>query len=449
VLSVSRLNERARALLETAMASVWVAGEVSNLARPSSGHIYFSLKDAHAQVRCAMFRARGRALVPDLREGMQVLAHGRVSLYAPRGDFQLIVETLEAAGEGALRLRFEELKRRLAAEGLFEQGRKRDLPDWPRAVGVVTSPSGAAVHDIITVLGRRCAALPIIIYPTLVQGEGAARAIADAIATANRRAECDVLIVGRGGGSLEDLWAFNEEIVARAIYSSTLPVVSAVGHEVDVTIADLVADVRAPTPSAAAELVSPDVAELAQRLRTYAQRLPRAALTLRDRLARELEHLNRRLVSPRRRLEQHFQRVDELGQRLPKALHSRLAFARTRLLALRARLIAQAPSARVAALRERLHRIVAQLNERSLRRIERRQARVERARQVLHAIGPGATLERGYAIVTGSSGQVLRDASLLTIGDAVTTRLARGAFTSTVAHIAPQPAADDDGSGNG
>ena len=440
VYSVTRLNDTARALLETGLGNVWVEGEISNLARPASGHVYFSLKDAAAQVRCAMFRTRNRAQSFDVRDGMQVLAFGRVSLYTPRGDYQLIVELLEPAGEGLLRLRFEQLKKRLFEEGLFDPARKRPLPRWPRAVGVVTSASGAAVRDIITVLGRRCPAVPVILYPTSVQGEGAAAEIAAAIATANRRAECDVLIVGRGGGSLEDLWSFNEEVVARAIHASAIPVVSAVGHEIDFTIADLVADLRAATPSAAAELVSPDLQEVAARIAQGRQRLVQAMGQRLRRETRELALLERRLISPRRRLEQHFQRLDELLARLPTALTTQLSLKRSQLRALAARIGALSPRSRLAAhdrqVQHARHRLLTAMR----RQLDLREARLTRCERVLRALGPGATLERGYALVTDAEGRLVRDAATLAPGDVLTTRLARGRVESSVLSSEAPPA---------
>ena len=442
IFSVSRLNDSARALLEQQFSAIWVQGEISNLARPASGHVYFSLKDAGAQIRCAMFRRRQQAVAVEARDGMQVLAFGRVSLYTPRGDYQLIVEVLEAAGEGLLRLRFEQLKRKLHAEGLFDATRKRALPRWPRAIGVVTSPSGAAVRDIINVLGRRAPMVPVIVYPTAVQGEGAAAEIAAAIARANRRAECDVLIVGRGGGSLEDLWAFNEEVVARAIHGSVIPVVSAVGHEVDFTIADLVADLRAPTPSAAAELVSPDLLDIDRRVRQLRQRLLATMTQWLKTQTRELMQLRRRLVSPQRRLELHFQRLDELLTRLPQALTTQLALQRSRLRTLQARVAAQSPRARVNALTHRLEHIHQRLQSAARRGLEQRAAKLLRCERVLRALGPGATLNRGYAIVSDPSGAIVRDADTLALGTTLTTRLARGRFDSKVV---ARTAADDAG----
>ena len=442
VYSVSRLNETARTLLETALGNVWVEGEISNLARPASGHVYFSLKDSGAQLRCAMFRGRNRVLSFEPRDGLKVVALGRVSLYTPRGDYQLIVEALEAAGEGLLRLRFEQLKRKLFEEGLFDAAHKRALPRWPRAVGVVTSASGAAVRDIITVLKRRCPSVPVIVYPTSVQGAGAAAEIVTAIARANRRAECDVLIVGRGGGSLEDLWSFNEETVARAIYDSRIPVVSAVGHEIDFTIADLVADLRAATPSAAAELVSPDMLEVEARMAQLRQRLTQTITQRLKSQVRELKQLRRRLISPRRRLELHFQRLDELTARLPHALTTQLALKRSQLRALAARVAGQSPRARLEGHKRELEHARHRLNTAMRRQLEQHGARLAHCERVLRALGPGATLERGYAIVTDEQGQVLRDSAALAVGSTLTTRLARGRFDSQVTRR--ELAEDDD-----
>jgi len=444
IYSVSRLNEAARLLLESELGTVWVEGEVSNLARPASGHVYFSLKDRTAQVRCALFRRRGAAPAGAvLRDGAQVVAYGRVSLYAARGDYQLIVETVEAAGEGLLRQRFEELKRRLDQEGLFDVARKRALPAWPRTIGVVTSATGAALHDILTVLARRCAAIPVILYPTAVQGDGAAAEIVAALATANRRAECDVLIVGRGGGSLEDLWSFNEEAVARAIHASTIPVVSAVGHEVDFTIADLVADVRAPTPSAAAELVSPDLPALAARFTTLEHRLVAVlGRALRDD-TRRLVGLEQRLalLSPQRRLEQHAMRLDELAARLPQALGTRLALARERLAVLAARLSAAAPGAALATRRIQVDGLALRLERAAERGVHQRRDTLGRLAAVLHAVSPQATLERGYALVTDADGRLVRDSGGLVVGARVQARLARGSLEATVSAITPPPEA--------
>lgn len=439
IFTVTRLNQAARAALERSLGGVWVEGEISNLARPQSGHIYFSLKDDAAQVRCAMFRSRNSSLnfAPD--NGMQVLAHGRISVYEARGDYQLIVETLEPAGEGLLRLRFEKLKRKLAAEGLFDTQTKREWPVWPRAIGVVTSASGAAVRDIVTVLGRRCAAIPVIIYPSTVQGDEAPAEIARAIASANQHAACDVLVVGRGGGSLEDLWAFNEEVVARAIHSSEIPIVSAVGHETDITIADFVADARAATPSAAAELVSPDSAETLAHLASLDRRL-----TTRTRLEltgaqRMLRQISRRLISPRRYIEAYYQRLDELGQRLSVAVGNRLRLERTHLGACAARLSANTPGNRIKLGFLTLTHLRARLESALAAGLSDRARRLEQLKLVLDAVAPSATLARGYAIVVNADGDIVRDAASLSLGAKISARLARGCITAAVEDISDDP----------
>jgi len=392
VYTVSRLNREARVLLETGLPPLWIEGELSNFARPSSGHWYFTLKDADAQVRCAMFRSANLRVRVAPRDGLHVLLRARVSLYEARGEYQLIAEHLEEAGEGALRRRFEELKARLAAEGLFDAALKRALPRLPRRIGVVTSPTGAAIRDILHVLARRFPAVPVLIYPVPVQGAGAADAIAAAIRLAAARRDADVLILARGGGSLEDLWAFNEEPVARAIRDSAVPVVSGVGHEIDFTIADFAADLRAPTPSGAAEVVVPDRAEWLRALDASRERLARAWRRAAGQSRERLAWLARRLelTHPRTRLAARAQRLDELEARLGRALRRELAAAGARLAA---------------------------------------------AARTLHAVSPLATLERGYAIVTRADGGVVRAARDVVAGDEVHARTAAGSFAATVTTV--------------
>ncbi|HBM51322.1 MAG TPA: exodeoxyribonuclease VII large subunit, partial [Marinobacter sp.] len=315
-LSVSELNHQARHLLESSFMQVWVEGELSSFSRPSSGHWYFSLKDQKCQIRCAMFRGANQRIRTLPKEGDQIRIRGKVTLYENRGDFQIIVEHLEPAGLGPLQQAFEALKMKLQAEGLFDPARKKPLPVTPRHIGVVTSPTGAAIHDILTVLARRCPAIPVTLYPTAVQGQAATADIVNAIDRAQRHGVADVLIIGRGGGSLEDLWCFNEEAVARAIAGCSIPTVSAVGHEVDVTIADFVADLRAPTPSAAAEKISPDQSQWLRRLAEQQLRLGQSARRLLLRLDQQLGHLAARLRDPRRELQDKAQRMDELDMRL-------------------------------------------------------------------------------------------------------------------------------------
>lgn len=428
IFTVTRLNSTVRMILEQDLGLVWLTGELSNLAMPSSGHWYFSLKDMSAQVRCAMFKGNNRRVPFRPQDGMQVLVQARVSLYEPRGDYQLIIESMQPAGDGMLALRFEELKRRLGAEGLFDEGRKRPLPREPRAVGLVTSATGAALYDMLTVLGRRAPDLPVFIYPTQVQGSAATAQIVAAIALANRRAEVDVLIVGRGGGSLEDLWCFNEEAVARAIVHSTIPVVSAVGHEVDVTISDFAADLRAPTPSAAAELVAPDSSARAQRLVHLHQRLTQAMNRHQTAARHGFVLLQKRLEhqDPKRRLEQQSQRLDELDRRLQQLLASRLHLGERRLASLELRLQAQSPEKHLAAgkrrhqlAEERLHALIARRRDLARHRLAMLSARLD-------GVSPLATLGRGYAIVRTPSGEVISRAGQVSAGQPLVTTLAEG-----------------------
>ncbi|ARW81899.1 exodeoxyribonuclease VII large subunit [Aeromonas salmonicida] len=428
VFTVTRLNSAVRMILEQDLGLVWLTGELSNLAMPSSGHWYFSLKDLGAQVRCAMFKGNNRRVAFRPQDGMQVLVQARVSLYEPRGDYQLIIESMQPAGDGVLALRFEELKRRLGAEGLFDEGRKRPLPREPRAVGLVTSATGAALHDMLTVLKRRAPDLPIFIYPTQVQGSAAIGQIVAAIALANRRAEVDVLIVGRGGGSLEDLWCFNEEGVARAIANSAIPVISAVGHEVDVTISDFAADLRAPTPSAAAELVAPDQSARAQRLAHLWQRLVQAMNRHQTAARHGFVLLQKRLdhQDPKRRLEQQSQRLDELSARLQQLLNQRLHQGERRLANLELRLQAKSPERLLAIGRrrhqlaqERLHALIAKRQDQASHRLAMLTARLD-------GVSPLATLGRGYSITRTQSGDVINRAAQVNAGQTLVTTLAEG-----------------------
>jgi len=434
-ITVSELNRQTRLLLERGMARLWVHGEISNLARPASGHLYFGLKDEAAQIRCAWFRQRQRAATNRIRDGDQVLVLGRVSIYEPRGEYQFIVEQVEPAGEGELRRRFDLLKKKLAAEGLFDSDRKRPLPLLPRRIGVITSPSGAAIRDILTVLRRRFPSIPVVIYPSPVQGDAAVPGLIAALDRAARRNECDVLIIGRGGGSLEDLWAFNEEALARAMRSCPIPIVSGVGHEVDVTIADFAADVRAPTPSGAAELVAPDQLEWQRSLVGLSARL---ALQMRRRLGnafQAFDWLSRRLnqCSPASRLRQQSERLRDLTRALAGAMRHEFT-RRGRLLdQICSRVLAGAPLRRL----ERTSRRGADLQTRLLRLgplpVERLRMRLRLAERALQSVSPLATLTRGYAIVTDvETGHVLIDAATVAPGRAVRAQLARGSVQATV-----------------
>lgn len=434
-ISVSELNRQARTLLERGLARLWVDGEISNLARPASGHIYFTLKDESAQIRCAWFRQRQqRGQARDIGNGDQMLAFGPVSLYEPRGDYQLIVEQLEPAGEGELRRRFERLKKKLDAEGLFDADLKRELPILPSRVGVITSPSGAAIRDILTVLRRRFAGVPVVLYPAAVQGDAAVPELISALETAGRRAECDVLIVGRGGGSLEDLWAFNDEKLARAIRNSPIPVISAVGHEVDISIADLVADVRAPTPSGAAELAVPDAEDWLRALTISSQRLIGQMRRNVEDKAQALDWLSRRLSasSPTGQLQRQRERLAATLRALNAAMRADLVDRARRLDGMTARLAQRTPSARLERLTHRHAELLGRLTRAGQGRIDRLTARLALAARGLDAVSPLATLERGYAIVSDAKGRVLTDASRLQVGDAINARLASGRVTATV-----------------
>ncbi len=442
LLTVSQLNRQVKSLLESHFDFIWVEGEVSNFAAPSSGHWYFSLKDGNAQVRCAMFRNRNQRVRFTPANGDALRLRCRVSLYEGRGEFQLIVEHLEHAGAGALQAAFEKLKARLQAEGLFDPGRKQSLPDTVSKLGIITSPSGAAIHDILQVLRRRCPAIEVFLLPVPVQGEGAAARISEAIEAANRwaredRIRLDALVVGRGGGSLEDLWAFNEEVVARAIAASELPVVSAVGHEVDFTIADLVADYRAPTPSAAAELLSPDQQEWLQRLRAMESNLTRLARRQFGDAATLLSHLKRRLRHPGAQIRENAQRVDDLEQRLVLVQRNLLRRHRADLALRASRLMANSPLPRLQQSREDLRNRRQRLQTSAQHRLRGLTERLAHLGQVLNSLSPLGTLQRGYAIVTDSSGKVLRDARQAAVGDEVEARLASGRLGLTVRKTEP------------
>ncbi len=435
VYTVARLNREVRGLLEAGLPSLWIEGELSNFSRPASGHWYFTLKDEAAQVRCVMFRQRNQAIRFAAQDGMQALLRARVGLYEPRGDFQLIVDHLEEAGEGALRRRFEALKLALAAEGLFDAARKRPPPRLPRRIGVVTSPSGAALRDVLQVLRRRFPAIPVLVYPVPVQGPTAAREIEEALALADRRGEVDVLLLVRGGGSLEDLWAFNDESLARAIDRLTLPLISGIGHEVDFTIADFVADVRAPTPSAAAELAVPDAAAMLAELAATTRRLGfaagRAQQLRRERLARTWRRLW--VQHPSQALAQRAQRIDELQGRLTVAMRRGLGMRLQRLATTRAEFAGASPATRVATLLQRAGHAGLRLLPAARNRLAMHRGRLETAARALNAISPLATLARGYAIVTlAADGAIVHDPGQAPPGTEIDARLSRGRLRARV-----------------
>jgi exodeoxyribonuclease VII large subunit len=437
VYTVGRLNREVRLLLESGLPPVWVEGEISNFSAPASGHWYFTLKDRDAQIRCAMFRARNAGIGFRPKEGQLLQARGRVGLYEPRGDYQLIVEQLEDAGEGALKREFDRLKARLAAEGLFDAARKRALPRLPRRIAVVTSATGAALRDVLHILARRFPPAAVLIHPVPVQGAAAAAAIVAAIDEVSARAECDVLILARGGGSLEDLWCFNDERVARAIHRCAVPVVTGIGHETDFTIADFVADVRAPTPSGAAQLVVPDRVALGQSLDGALERL---VLAVRRQLAHGAQRhaaLAHRLqqAHPGSRLAQQAQRLDELEQRLGLAVNRTLASRQREFEVFAARLWRAQAGLHIERLAVRATELDQRLRSALAAQLQRLGQRLALAARGLEAVSPLAVLGRGYALVTGPQGKVIRTVTQLATGDTVQARFAAGRITAVVSHI--------------
>ena len=427
-LTPSSLNRLVRDLLGDVFPQVWIEGELSNVAKPASGHLYFTLKDSGAQVRCAMFKPKTAALRFRPVDGMQVLLRAKVGLYEPRGEFQLVAEYMEPAGEGALQREFEQLKARLDAEGLFAPARKRALPRYARRIGVITSATGAAVRDVLSVLGRRWPLADVEVLPVPVQGREAPPAIVAMLNKASSSGRYDVLLLTRGGGSLEDLWAFNDEAVARAIHASVVPVVSAVGHEIDFSIADFVADLRAPTPSAAAELLVPDAVAVGRHLQQLQQRM----VTLQQRQlqaqAQRVDHLLARLQTqrPQARLARDRERLLHLQHRLGAVLREQSQLRQTRLERLYARLLAQHPRTQLSLLARRLAEQDQRLRRAITYTLERQQTALRHAGHALHAISPLATLERGYAILFDEAGQVVRSVAAVSEGDTVNARMSDG-----------------------
>ena len=437
-ISVSQLNRRVKTLIEQGMARLWVEGEISNLSRPASGHIYLSLKDDSAQVSAAWFRQRQRAPAIGFKNGDRVLAYGRVSLYEARGNYQLIIEALEPAGEGVLKRRFDALKAKLAAEGLFDEDRKRVLPTLPNRIGVITSPSGAAIRDVLSVLKRRFPAVPVVIYPAAVQGDAAPGELIDALSNAVQRDECDVLILCRGGGSLEDLWAFNDEQLAREIADCPVPIISAVGHEIDFTIADFVADVRAPTPSGAAEIIVPSQSDWQRQIAGIATRIARVGQRSLEDKAQELDWLGKRLIasSPAATLQRQRDRLREQSGRLSSSIRQQIFRRRYQLQANSSELMKLSPALSV-------QRSIGQLNQIRQRLATAAESKVSDAShkiailgRALHSVSPLATLDRGYAIVRREDADAaLMDTKDIKQGDDIRTRLARGEFTATVKKV--------------
>lgn len=437
IYSVSQLNQSVRLTLENQLGAVWLTGEISNFSQPVSGHWYLSLKDENAQVRCAMFRMKNLRVSFRPTNGMQVLVRANVSLYEPRGDYQLIIESMHLAGEGLLMQQFEALKLKLAAEGLFAQHLKKNLPHFSKAVGIITSKTGAALQDILHILQRRDPSLKIIIYPTTVQGKDAATDIAQMIELANQRQEVDVLIVGRGGGSLEDLWCFNEEIVARAIFHSHLPVISAVGHETDVTIADFVADVRAPTPSAAAELVSRNQTELLQQLQYRRQRLEIALDRLFAEKQQKLKHLSLRLHNqhPQAQLRIQQQLITQLSHRLQQSLHHRWQKKAENLTALSMRLYKNPLPLRLQQYEQQLAQLKVRLNSHMNLTLSLQQKQLAHLCGKLDSLSPLKVLARGYSITQNQQNFTIRSMKDVNVGEHIKTRLTDGNIISQVIRL--------------
>lgn len=435
IYSVTQLNREVRLMLEGHFSFVWVEGEISNFAAPHSGHWYFSLKDTTAQVRCAMFRPQNRRLNFTPKDGMHVIAKARVSLYEGRGDFQLLVEHLEEAGVGKLQKEFEALKKKLAAAGLFDQAHKKTLPVFPKQIGVVTSPTGAAIRDILSVLKRRFPCAPVIIYPTLVQGELAATNIVNAIETANLRNECDVLIIARGGGSLEDLWPFNEEKVAHAIFNSKIPTISGVGHEIDFTIADFVADVRAPTPSAAAELITPDSHKLLESVVDDKKHLLRLINQKMQTLQQQTEWIKKHLDQqhPKRRLTEQQQRLDYCEIALMRLQKKFMADLQARTNQLKEKLFANTPSHSIRNHDQQLKILQQQLQHSLQNNLQQQQTTLSTLAGKLDALSPLATLQRGFAIATSErDNTILRHAEQVSSGDKIQVQLMDGRLKCVV-----------------
>jgi exodeoxyribonuclease VII large subunit len=438
ILQISELTKKVRFILESELNTVWLTGEVSNFIAAGSGHWYLSLKDAKSQVKCAMFKGSNRRVrlstgaTPS--NGQQVLVRAKVSLYEPRGDFQLIIEHMEDAGTGLLRQQYDQLKNKLNAQGVFDLSHKKQLPKHINCVGIVTSPTGAAVKDILTVLKRRNPNIKAIIYPSLVQGEYAKGDICHAIESANSRNECDVLIVGRGGGSLEDLWPFNEETVVQAIYKSILPVISAVGHEIDTTLSDYVADLRAPTPSAAAELVSSDSSELLNHVILLKQRLIKAQQNTLANLANERNYLQHRLsqVHPEQQLQLQQQKADELSLRLKQAMTRNILQIKSKPAQLEQRLLQQSPARNIQLQQEKTHQNIHRITQAMQNTLQHKSESFVNFIEQLQLVSPLATIARGYRVTRNKDNEVITKVEQVSSGEQINVQLSDGHINARV-----------------
>lgn len=434
IYSVSELNRTIRDLLESQFPLLWIEGEISNLAKPASGHLYFTLKDERAQVRCAMFKSRNLLVRFKPENGQKVLIRARVGLYEARGEFQLVAEHMEEAGDGALQRAFDELKARLAAEGLFNSDRKREIPQLPQHIGIISSATGAAVRDVLSVLKRRFPSIPVSLYPVAVQGDKAVPEITRALALAQMQQRCDVLLLVRGGGSLEDLWAFNEEAVARAIVDCTIPIVCGVGHEVDITIADFAADQRAPTPSAAAELVSPDQQTWLHRFNTYRRNLIRLMQQQLKQTSSQSQWLQSRLrmQHPRTQLAQQAQQLDDLSENLQAAFFSLLDNKKHQLKYATQGLLNNRPDQFIDYQKIQLDDLTSRLRYISEQQLESRQQQLANLCRTLQAVSPLNTLSRGYSITQTADGKTITDSNQVQSGEQIISRLHHGEIKSRV-----------------
>lgn len=436
IYNVTRLNREVRAVLEGSFPSIWLQGEISNFACPASGHMYLSLKDIHSQVRCAMFKNKNRFLKFEPENGMEVLVRANVSLYEGRGEFQLIIEQMELAGEGGLQRAYEELKQKLFKEGLFEEEHKQTLPSMPKTIGVMTSPTGAAIRDILSVLKRRYPSGNIIVYPVTVQGDGSSEQIINMLKIAEKRKECDVIILSRGGGSIEDLWAFNNETLARAIFDCSIPVVSGIGHEIDFTIADFVADQRAATPSAAAELISPDQIHINKTVLYQQTRLIQILQASLSTLKQNISHLEKRLPHPVTLLQNNAQRLDAISIRMNHSIQSSVTQQKHRLHNQLATINKHSPIQRINFYIERSENIYQRLLLATNNHFQKQNNQVQTVARALNAVSPLATLNRGYAIVQKYDNQeIIRDAKQLAQRDEVLTRFSQGQAKCTVNEV--------------
>lgn len=435
IISVTELNKLAKSLLENGIPKLWIEGEISNLAKPASGHIYFSLKDETSQIRCAWFKQRQSINANDISNGMKMLALGKISLYQPRGEYQFIIEKMETAGEGDLKRKYEELKQKLFNEGLFDRERKLEIPKLPKKIGVITSPSGAAIRDVLSILKRRFPLLPIVIFPITVQGDNAAPDIENALKNANLRADCDVLILTRGGGSLEDLWAFNEEIVARAIHVSKIPIISAIGHETDTTIADFVSDVRAPTPSGAAEIVTPDQNELLKLIKTLFGRIEHETNQYINSKYQSMDWLNKRLSqsNPIMTVRKQIEISDNLRKLLFSSIGRNLSIHSKAVDSLKFRLNSSSPKLEIQKAISHLSEMQLKITTSTKSSVTKLNSQLTALGKTLDSLSPLKTLDRGYAVARDSkTKKIISNSEKVSINSQIDIKLAKGEIAAKV-----------------